>query len=72
VVFQRAWNTQQLEQNSIPSIEIPVLELFLGSKDNTSRASREGSMGPLSRQSSTASVGSCCSSSQDAGTSQFF
>ena len=50
---------------------LQVLELFLGSKDINSRASREGSMGPFSRQSSNASVSSC-TSNQDAGTSQFF
>lgn len=50
-----------------------VLEMFLGSRDHSNRGSREGSMGPPSRQSSNASVSSI-TSSQDAGStgSQFF
>lgn len=48
--------------------------MFLGSRDHSNRESREGSMGPPSRQSSNASASSL-TSLQDAGMSsgsQFF
>lgn len=48
--------------------------MFLGTRDHSNRESREGSMGPPSRQSSNASASSLTSSLQDAGSSgsQFF
>lgn len=47
--------------------------MFLGSRDHSNRDSREGSLGPPSRQSSNASASSI-TSLQDAGSSgsQFF
>ena len=72
IVGNRTWKG---ETNCIVyySFSVQVLEMFLGSRDHSNRGSREGSMGPLSRQSSNASVSSI-TSLQDAGCSgsQFF
>ena len=49
-----------------------VLEMFLGSREHSNRESREGSMGPPSRQSSNASACSINSLHDSAAGSQFF